>query len=91
MKSTRTLACIATGYIGVLAFYVIAQHFCWIYPSTFDAFAMGGLTVGFATTLAALSDRILINRRLVRMTAPMAQQVRQDFEALGRSPRAILG
>lgn len=91
MKPTRTLTVTAVAYVGVLACYAIAPHFLWMRIDGLYNFALGALVVGLAATLAALGDRVRINRRLRRMTAPMAEQVRQDFEAMGRSPTAILG
>lgn len=91
MKNTRAISCIAVAYVTVFAGFVIAPRLGLMHIDGVYNFAFGGLVVGLAVTLAELGDRIRVNRRLSHMTAPLAEQVRQDFEALGRDPSAVLG
>ena len=85
MKNTRTVSCIAVAYVIVFAGFVIAPRFGLMHIDAVYNFSFGGLVVGLAVTLAELGDRIRVNRRLTRMTAPLAELVRKDFESVGRS------
>lgn len=91
MKPIRTLACTAVAYSIVLAVTVIGPRFDLFVASSASAFVAGGLTVGLGVTLASIGDRIRINRRLARMTAPLAEQARQGIVDLGHDPRMLLG
>ncbi|BFI94969.1 MAG: hypothetical protein RSP_04790 [Rhodanobacter sp.] len=84
MKPTRSLSLIAAGYTGVLTCFAIAPSLGWMRIDGLFNFALGGLAVGMAATLAALGDRVRVNRRLLRMTAPLAERVRKDFEPVSR-------
>jgi hypothetical protein len=90
MKNTRTLSCIAMAYMIVISGFAIAPRLGLMHIDGLYSFSLGALVVGMAVTLAAIGDCIRINRRLVRMTAPLAEQVRQDFESLGRSTTDVL-
>lgn len=89
MKPVRSIVCLACAYTATLAAELVAPRFDVIVPAPLHDFSLGALSVGLAVTLALVVDHIRVNRRLQRMTAPMAESAQQDFESLGRDPRVL--